>query len=602
MRQTQSVQFSKQIIWLPLRHELKMPKRDSISKASTTLSLSGLNTKHLILLHCDLKGVITELLWNSLYPQLEIKPKQLLLSIVDKDSRSKAMNFLMALQKQNVVEAWEFNMTQGHQTSLVYLSGLKFENEIILVGTSDKKSNSAFLLEFLHKHKGQAPFTHHTIQNSKMLDQLEHSDTAAFDQLTALNNELISTKRQLAIQNAELTRLTEQKNQFLGMAAHDLRNPLSLVLSFSGFLLEEISAHLNEEQLDYLKIIHDQSDFMLDLVNNFLDISTIDAVGLQMNKSAADLKSLISKNIARNQFLFQKKPIFLHLTCPEEIPVMLIDKSKIEQVLNNLLGNAAKFSDPGSNVFLTVTLDSENVTVSVKDHGPGIPLGEKEKLFKAFSQTSVTSTAGESSTGLGLLITKQIINGHDGEIWVESELGKGSTFYFTLPVTKIETPNEQTAESPQTPPTVQLDTNDSRPPLKILVADDSKLNQKVLVQMLSRLGHQTVVAQTGVAVLHLLAKERFDIVFMDVHMPELDGLETTRQIRQQLPLDIQPVIIASTASIALEEMDSCITAGMNDAVSKPVKIENLIDVIERARQIIKTGQGTQTAITNHTIE
>lgn len=568
-----------------------MSKRDSIAKASTSISLSGLNTKHLILIRCNLKGVITELLWNSLYPQLEIKPKQLLISIVDKDSRSKAMNFLMALQKQNVVEAWEFNMTQGDQTSLVYLSGLKFENEIILVGTPDKKSNSAFLLEFPHGHEGQAPVTHHTLQNSKAL---EHSDTAAFDQLSALNNELISTKRQLTIQNTELTRLTEQKNRFLGMAAHDLRNPLSLVLSFSGLLLEEIGVHLNEEQLDYLKIIQDQSDFMLDMVNNFLDISTIEAVGLQINKSATDLKSLISKNFARNQFLFQKKPIFLHLTCPEEIPVLLIDKSKIEQVLNNLLSNAAKFSSPGSNVFLTVTLDTEKVTVSVKDHGPGIPLGEKEKLFKAFSQASAISTAGESSTGLGLLITKQIINGHHGEIWVESELGKGAAFYFTLPITKIEMPNEQTAESPQTPPTVQLDTNDSRPPLKILVADDSELNCKVLVRMLTRLGHQTAVAQTGAAVLHLLAKERFDIVFMDVHMPELDGLETTRQIRHQWPPDAQPVIIASTASIALEEMDSCITAGMNDAVSKPVKIENLIDVIERARQIIKTGQGTQT--------
>jgi signal transduction histidine kinase len=203
-------------------------------------------------------------------------------------------------------------------------------------------------------------------------------------------------------------------------------------MSYSEFLLDEIADKLNADQAEFLTIIHDQSEYMARLVNDLLDVSTIESGKLQLDLQPTDLAHLVQTNLTRNQLIAAHKNITLDLKATP-IPIVLLDAAKIEQVLNNLVTNAIKFSSPGSRVLITVQPSEEEILISVKDEGPGIPPGEMEKLFKPFQRTSVKSTAGEKSTGLGLVIVKRIVKGHGGRIWVESQLGKGSTFHVSLP-------------------------------------------------------------------------------------------------------------------------------------------------------------------------
>lgn len=252
--------------------------------------------------------------------------------------------------------------------------------------------------------------------------------------LLSTNHELNLLGRELQKKNAELVKLNDLKNQFLGMAAHDLRNPISIILNYSEFLLDEAVDSLKEEQIQFLGVIRKSSEFMLGLLNDLLDIAKIESGKLDLALERTDLAALIKTNVALNQVIAQKKSIQLVFQDYEQIPEVQADKEKIHQVLNNLISNAIKFSPAQTVIHIDVFRTGENVTVSVTDQGPGIPAEDGKKLFHPFSKTSVKSTGGEKTTGLGLAIVKKIVNGHRGNIWVESSLGKGSTFSFSLPL------------------------------------------------------------------------------------------------------------------------------------------------------------------------
>jgi len=246
--------------------------------------------------------------------------------------------------------------------------------------------------------------------------------------------ELVADRtRQLSEANVELERLNRLKNQFLGMAAHDLRTPIGHILSYSDFLREEVAAVLTEEQLEFLSIIRSSSEFMLQLIDDCLDVSSIESGNLRLDLHVADPRQLLERNVDLNAVLAQKKNIQVALQIEGSLPVLPLDEGKIAQVLNNLISNAIKFSQPGTTVAVCAVAEGNGVRIAVRDQGPGIPEGERDKLFHAFGQTSVRSTAGESSTGLGLAIVRRIVEGHGGRIWVESQVGVGSVFLFTLP-------------------------------------------------------------------------------------------------------------------------------------------------------------------------
>jgi signal transduction histidine kinase len=264
-------------------------------------------------------------------------------------------------------------------------------------------------------------------------DSRKERDDHLYNDFSRLNNELANAQRELAKKNAELARLNQQKNQFLGIASHDLRNPLEVILSYSKFLLEDASEALNEEQIEFINIIRSSSSFMLDLVNDFLDYSKIEAGRLELELAPVDLLKLIKDNIKRNRVLAERKKIQIVFETKIETSVMILDESKIEQVLNNLIGNAVKFSPPGDIIRICVFLRESETVISVQDNGLGILADEAEKLFDPFEKGTTKSTAGEKSTGLGLAIVKRIVEGHGGKISVESEAGKGAAFYVSLP-------------------------------------------------------------------------------------------------------------------------------------------------------------------------
>jgi signal transduction histidine kinase len=246
------------------------------------------------------------------------------------------------------------------------------------------------------------------------------------------------TKRKLAeealrLSNDQLRELNNQKNEFLGMAAHDLRNPIAVIQNASLVLARYASEDLSEKQQEFLKKIHDTSKFMLELLNNLLDISKIEAGKLELEITKNNYPDFVKKNIEFNRFFSTEKGISIDLVLSDDISLLDFDKNKIEQVLNNLISNAIKYSHPNTVISVKVQSEKDFVVTRVIDQGQGIQEDELPRVFEAFQKSSTKPTAGEKSTGLGLAIVKKIVEGHQGKIGVESEVGKGSTFFFKLP-------------------------------------------------------------------------------------------------------------------------------------------------------------------------
>jgi signal transduction histidine kinase len=429
-----------------------------------------------IALMCDTQGTIQYVIRDELNLGDRIAPGRPLTLVVDRASFQKALNFLVTLREQKAAFDWEMNITvdgsEGDETMTLHFAGglitgleerrdardvvggAPLEESALLLIVGARTSNGVRMLyEALMRINNEqmnalraAVKTQTDLEAKEALSWPEKErDNTLYDELSRLNNELANLQRQLAKKNVELERLNEQKNQFLGMAAHDLRNPLGVIMMYSEFLLEEASCVLDEEQNEFLSIIHASAEFMLYLVNDLLDIAKIESGELQLELQPTDLVSLVRHNVALNRVLASRKNIKLNMeakvtadtTHPligvEDLPDMMLDGYKIDQVLNNLITNAIKFSEPHSQVKVSVARESDEVIIAVQDEGPGIPADEIDKLFNPFARTSVKSTAGEKSTGLGLAIVRKIVVGHGGRIWVESEVDSGSTFYVALP-------------------------------------------------------------------------------------------------------------------------------------------------------------------------
>lgn len=251
---------------------------------------------------------------------------------------------------------------------------------------------------------------------------------------THLQNRALVEQQKLLVE--QLSRANAAKNRFLGMAAHDLRNPLASIRGLAEFLQEGAVGPLGPEQLDLVNTIHEASQSMLVLVNELLDVAAIEAGELKLTLAAQDLAELIAKSVALTNMEAAKKGTHVEFTPPAGPLMIAIDPAKMKQVLGNLLSNAVKYSPPGSTVRVTAKFDTPEETCSfaVRDEGPGIPEGERDKLFKDFSRLSVKPTGGEKSTGLGLAICRKIVEAHHGTIAAENLPVRGCEFRVTLPV------------------------------------------------------------------------------------------------------------------------------------------------------------------------
>ena len=239
---------------------------------------------------------------------------------------------------------------------------------------------------------------------------------------------------ELESMNNRLIELNEEKNRYVGMVAHDLINPIGSAEAFSYLLLKDFDTQSKEEQLHLIGIINKCSSFSLSLINNYLDVSKIEAGIFDLNLTQQDYISFVHENVKLNEMLAKKKLQQIHIESDIQELQLSFDKNKLEQVLNNLLGNAIKYSLPNTRIKILISLSENEMITSFVDEGQGIPANELSIVFNPFQTTSIKPTSNEKATGLGLAIVKKIIESHKGTVTVESEVGKGSVFTFRIPV------------------------------------------------------------------------------------------------------------------------------------------------------------------------
>jgi signal transduction histidine kinase len=249
------------------------------------------------------------------------------------------------------------------------------------------------------------------------------------DDVTELENQ----RKQLEEQNRILLQINEDKNKFLGIAAHDVRNPIAAIMNCAVIIKNMIQKNQLEEVDRFLDIVESKSRFSLELINDLLDISKIESGRLDLKITSENMVGILTESTQFNQMLASQKDIKISLAVQENLPPVAADRNRIEQVLNNLIGNAMKFSPRGSEIEIKSYQQNEHVVTTIYDQGPGIPEKDLQYIFNAFHRGGSKETGGEKSTGLGLAIVKKVVESHKGKVWVDSEVNKGSAFSFSLP-------------------------------------------------------------------------------------------------------------------------------------------------------------------------
>ncbi|MEO5931183.1 MAG: HAMP domain-containing sensor histidine kinase [Candidatus Kapaibacterium sp.] len=385
---------------------------------------------------CDAQGRIMTIIRDELGMGNGFAPERFFPATVDPVSTAKTLSFLEEIRTHGAAFNWTLNCAVGGEIISLHFAGATDSNgAVVVVGARSHAEIMQLYDDLMQINNEQVNALRTAMKEVASGRNRLNTDAHLYDELSRLNNELTTTQRELARKNAELKRLNEQKNQFLGIAAHDLRTPLGAIMIYSEFLMESLPDRFQGEEENFLKTIHSSSHYMLSLVNDLLDIVKIEAGTLDLDLEPHDLARILQRTVLLNRVFAEKKEIGLLFDDSEtSLPVMMIDAPKIEQVFNNLIGNAIKFSHPGTTIRIEMMMRKETVEITVVDQGIGIPAGELEGLFLPFRTTSTRSTAGEKGAGLGLAIARKIVQRHGGRITVESTPGTGSTFTVVLPI------------------------------------------------------------------------------------------------------------------------------------------------------------------------
>ena len=379
---------------------------------------------------------------------------------------------------------------------------------------------------------------------------------------------------------------TRAKSEFLANMSHEIRTPMNAVIGLTELLMDEKDEKLTSAQRECVEMIRISGDTLLSIINNILDLTKIEANMTELEHRPIDVKGCIESSMDLVSGSVGDKRIKFSYKIEENVPQFIMgDPTRLCQILINLLNNAVKFTEQGE---IAVSVSNTNlddggyeIHFAVKDTGIGIPEDKMSRLFRSFSQVDASTARKYGGTGLGLAISKKLTEMMNGRMWVESAVGVGSVFHFTIRADPIigepldlSKPDNLYAHGKQI-----KDLERSNSELNILLAEDNVVNQIVTKKMLNKLGYNADVASSGIEALKALEKKRYDLVFMDVQMPEMDGLEAAREIRRRWP-EGGPKIIAVTASALKGDQEMCLAAGMDGYIMKPTKIEAIREALQ----------------------
>ena len=389
----------------------------------------------------------------------------------------------------------------------------------------------------------------------------------------------VTTKRELSeeLANAhqQALRSSAMMSEFLANMSHEIRTPLNGVLGLTTILLD---TPLSDEQRELAANVRRSGETLVNLVNDILDISKIESGNLTIERVPFDLRSWANDVTTGGFAKARAKGLGVLLTVDDGLPAQIVsDPTRTQQILTNLLDNAVKFTSAGRVAVGIASCTAEDgrrmLRVAVTDSGIGIPEDKQAFIFEKYRQADSSTTRRYGGTGLGLAICRQLAAWMDGDVGLESEVGKGSTFWFTIPLAAAEVIQARPDESPERAAPVTTD-------FLVLVVEDSQTNQFVAKRFLEKLGCRVELAANGAEALERVQHEAFDAVFMDCQMPVMDGYEATRRIRQ-LERGQNLPIVAMTAHAMTGDREKCLAAGMDDYVSKPLKSDLLLAALRR---------------------
>jgi signal transduction histidine kinase len=458
---------------------------------------------------------------------------------------------------------------------------------VVLTGLDDEDAGLDAIRsgaeDYLVKGDGLEYTLIRTIRYAIERKKSELSILEAKQELERTNLRLMKATKTANEMASEAEKANTAKSQFLANMSHEIRTPMNAIIGFSEVLEEE---PLTEQQMEYIRLILGSSKHLLELINDILDFSKIEAGQLDTESVDCDVRALLANIESLMGPTAVGKNLKFIIECSDDVPSsVMTDPARLRQCLLNLVSNAVKFTEQGYVKLGVHQVSRENkpfLEFEVSDTGIGIPRDKLNSIFEAFTQADGSTTRKYGGTGLGLTITKQLAGLMGGSISVESELGKGSTFRFFMPVImpeKLNVENTGSFSSEASEKTFQQDAQNSKTEFsgRALVAEDGQANQTLIKLILEKLGFVVTLAADGIEAIDAAKNQHFEIIFMDIQMPKLNGYDAVKRLRS---LGVNTPIIAMTAGLGNEDEKQCVAAGCDGFILKPIDKTRLIELLK----------------------